>query len=136
VHSINEIIAVIVRQNHAFRPGKEIDLRFPMRKTSAWKPDARLRTVVAAVAWILRPYKSEDPSELQLIEKVFEDFEIIWLEVISPMFDNQIGVLGLFADGGSLDRELLGPELHAKLTDIRDKLKEARDQDVRRSGKA
>lgn len=105
-----------------------------MRKTGAWKPNAQLRTVVAAAAWILRPYKSEDPSEPHLIDTILKDFEIIWLEVISPMFDNQTGIAGLFADGGSLDKELLGPELHAKLTKIRNELKEARGQDVPRSG--
>lgn len=106
-----------------------------MRETSAWKPDAQLRIVVAAAAWILRPYKDVDPAEPQLVQKVLEDFEIVWLEVISPMFDNQTGLLGLFNSGGNLDKKLLGPELHSTLRDIRISLKEARGQDAGRSGK-
>jgi hypothetical protein len=106
-----------------------------MRETGAWKPDAQLRNVIAAAAWILRPYKNVDTSEPRLILRILEDFEIIWLEVVSPMFDNQIGLLGLFGRGGNLDKKLLGSELHQKLRDIRTILKEARGQNVRRSGK-
>lgn len=106
-----------------------------MRDTGAWKPDAQLRNAVAAAAWILRPYKDEDISDPQLILKILEDFEIVWLEVISPMFDNQTGLLGLFGCGGNLDKKLLGSELHQKLRDIRTILKEARGQNVRSSGK-
>lgn len=106
-----------------------------MRDTGAWKPDAQLRDVIAAAAWVLRPYKDVDTSEPQLILKILEDFEIVWLEVISPMFDNQTGLLGLFGCGGNLDKKLLGPELHSKLRYIRISLKEARGQDVGRSGK-
>lgn len=106
-----------------------------MRDTSAWKPDAQLGMVVAAAAWILRPYKDVDPAEPQLVQEVLEDFEIVWLEVISPMFDNQTGILSLFTGGGNLDRKLLGPDLHQKLRDIRIILKEARGQDAGRSGK-
>jgi hypothetical protein len=91
--------------------------------------------VVAAAAWILRPYKDVDPAEPQLVQEVLEDFEIVWLEVISPMFDNQTGILSLFTGGGNLDRKLLGPDLHQKLRDIRIILKEARGQDAGRSGK-
>lgn len=106
-----------------------------MRETGAWKPDAQLRNVIAAAAWILRPYKDEDTSDPQLILKILEDFEIVWLEVISPMFDNQTGLLSLFGCGGNLDKKLLGSELHQKLRDIRTILKEARGQNVRSSGK-
>ena len=105
-----------------------------MRETGAWKPDAQLRNVIAAAAWILRPYTNEDPSEPQLILRILKDFEIVWLEVISPMFDNQTGRLGLFGRGGNLDKELLGPELHQKLRGIKVSLKEARGQNIRRSG--
>lgn len=134
MHSIDQILATVVRQNEAFRPEKEIDLRFSMRNTSAWRPDAQLRNVVAAAAWILRPYTNEDPSEPQFILRILKDFEIIWLEVISPMFDNQTGLLGLFGRGGNLDKELLGPELHQMLRGIRTILKEARGQIINRSG--
>jgi hypothetical protein len=105
-----------------------------MRETGAWKPDAQLRNVIATAAWILRPYKNVDTSEPQLILRILEDFEIIWLEVVSAMFDNQTGLLGLFGRGGNLDKKLLGSELHQKLRDIRTILKEARGQNVRRSG--
>jgi hypothetical protein len=135
VHGIDQIVAIVVRQNGAFRPDKDIDLQFPMRDTGAWKPDAQLKNVVGVAAWILRPYKGVDLSEPQLILEIFKDFEIIWLEVISPMFENQFGRLALFEHGGNLDKKLLGPELHQKLRDIRIILKEARGQNVRGSGK-
>jgi hypothetical protein len=129
-HSINRIIAIVIRQNAAFQPSKEIDLRFSMKDTGAWKSDAKLGDVVTTAAWILRPYSNADPSDPELILKVLEDFEIVWMEVVSPMFDNQTRPLDQFGGGGNLDKRLLGGDLHKRLREIRSKLKKARNQQV------
>jgi len=105
-----------------------------MKDTGAWKPDAQLKDVVGVAAWILQPYTGVDLSEPQLILKIFEDFEIIWLEVISPMFDKQTGLLDRFEGGGCLDNKLLGEDLHQKLTEIRTNLKKARGQNIAGTG--
>ena len=129
-HSINEIIAVVIRQIAPFQPSKEIDLRFPMKDTGAWKSDANLGDVVTTAAWILRPYWNADLSDPELILKVLKDFEILWMEVVSPMFDNRTWPLNRFEGGGRLEKKLLGGDLHKRLREIRSKLKKARNQQV------
>jgi hypothetical protein len=101
-----------------------------MRNTGAWNSGTQLEDVVNVAISILRLYEAVDPSDAQLTLPIFKDFEIIWLEVISPMFDDQPEFLSLFAHGGNLDKELLGPELCAKLRTIRTRMKEDRGQRV------
>jgi hypothetical protein len=129
-HSIDQIVATVVRQNGPFQSDKQIDLRFPMRGTGAWNSGARLEDVVNVAISILRLYEAVDPSDAQLTLAIFKDFEIIWLEVISPMFDNQPEPLSLFARGGSLDKKLLGHELYQKLRTIRTSMKEDRGHNI------
>jgi hypothetical protein len=101
-----------------------------MRGTGAWNSGARLGDVVNVAISILRLYEAVDPSDAQLTLAIFKDFEIIWLEVISPMFDNQPEPLSLFARGGSLDKKLLGHELYQKLRTIRTSMKEDRGHNI------
>jgi hypothetical protein len=101
-----------------------------MRDTGAWNSDARLKDVVNVAISILRLYEAVDPSDAQLTLAIFKDFEIIWLEVISPMFDDQPGALSLFAHGGNLDKKLLGHELQQKMRTIRTSIREDRGQNM------
>lgn len=97
-----------------------------MIRTGAWKSDAQLKKIAAVAIWILQPYRSVDPSDPKLILGLLEEFEIIWLEVISPLFDGRAGLLGRFQNGGNLDKELLGDRLYEALSAIRTKLKRVR----------
>lgn len=128
MHSIDQIVSTVVRQNGSFLPHKEIDVRFAKELTGAWKSEAQLRNIVAVAIWILQPYRSVDPSDPTLILGLLEEFEIIWLEAISPLFYGRAGLLGRFQDGGSLDKKLLGDRLCEALSAIRTKLKTARGE--------
>lgn len=101
-----------------------------MRDTGAWKPDVQLQTVVDLSMEVLRVYREEDLLRPDLVLELLKDFEVMWLEVIDPMLDNGSELLRLFADGGYIRKNLLGPELYEKMTTIRDGLKRDRGQQV------
>lgn len=132
MHCIVQIVEVVVRQNKTLRPEAKIDLQFPMRATGAWRPGVQLQTVVDLSIEVLRVYGDVDFSQSDLVLDVLKDFEVMWLEVLDPMLDNGSELLRLFADGGYIRKNLLGPDLHEKMTTIRDGLKRDRGQQVGR----
>lgn len=124
--SIDEIVAAVIWQNRSFQPDMEITILRRLENTGAWKPDAQLGDVVAVALCILRPYREVDPSDPEIILELLKDFEIIWIESISPLFEGRAGLLGLFQDGGDLDKGLLGEGLYSILGEIRRQLSNAR----------
>lgn len=130
MHCIVQIVEVVVRQNKTLRPEAKIDLRFPMRATGAWRPDVQLQTVVDLSFEVLRVYGDVDFSHSDLVLDILKDFEVMWLEVLDPMLDNGSELHHLFAGGGYIRKNLLGPELYEKMTTIKDGLKRDRGQQV------
>ncbi|KAM0714563.1 hypothetical protein Q7P37_009859 [Cladosporium fusiforme] len=128
VHCIVQIVEVVVRQNKTLRSDAKIDLRFPMRATGAWKPDAQLQTVLDLSIEVLRVYKDVNFARADLVLDILEDFEVIWLEVLDPMLDTRTELCRFFRDGGTLRKNLLGPELYERMSGIRSRLRRDRGQ--------
>lgn len=101
-----------------------------MRTTGAWRPDVQLQTVVDLSTEVLRVYGDVNFSQSDLVLDILKDFEVMWLEVLDPMLNNGSELLRLFADGGYIRKNLLGPELYEKMTTIRNGLKRDRGQQV------
>lgn len=130
MHGIVQIVEVAVRQNKTLRLDAQIDLRFPMKTTGAWKPDVQLQTVVDLAMEVLRLYKGVEFLQTDLVLHVLQDFEVIWLEVLDPVLDTRAELLHLFTDGGYLRKNLLGAELYEKMTTIRRRMKRDRGQEA------
>lgn len=130
VHCIVQIVGIVIRRNKTLPPDATVDLRFPMRSTGAWKPDAQLQTVVDLSIEVLGVYRDEDLTRSDLVLRVLEDFEVVWLEVLNPILETEFELHRLFAGGGFLRRSLLGPELYEKMTGIRSRIKRDRCQQV------
>lgn len=133
MHCIVQIIEVVVRQNKTLPTNATVDLRFPMRATGAWKPDVELQAVVDLSMEVLSVYRDVDFTRSDLKLHVLEDFEVVWLEVLNPMLETGSKLRRLLADfagGGFLRKNLLGSELHEKMTGIRNGVKRDRGQQV------
>lgn len=64
-------------------------------------------------------YKEVGPSRADLNIKLLLEFEVVWREVIDPFISTHPTTSKSFCEGDTLFQELLGPETHTILRNLR-----------------